>query len=128
MAALQDVEAGHSKHMEPASEPRSPNLAGSLAGSTEAAARFVAAVVLPLVVGGGAALFNMPIIGLLAFPVLLGAWVGCMWLALSARHEQLEQKVRDIVVTQLGLPLECYRLEIALWRNLERKSGRKLIY
>ncbi len=77
--------------MDPASKPPSPSPAESLTGSTEVAARIVAAIVLPLVVGGGAALFNIPIIGLLAFPVLLGAWVGCMWLVLSARHEALSR-------------------------------------
>ena len=114
MAAPQDVEAGHSKDMDPASEPPSPNTAESRAGSTEAAARIVAAVVLPVVVGGGAALFNIPIIGLLAFPVLLGAWVGCMWLALSAHHEPLsllKQSGTSLVVA-IGLLALLYTCAI----------------
>jgi hypothetical protein len=59
----------------------------------------LAAVFLPLVVGVGAALANIAFIGLLALPILLGGWVGCMWLALSARNRA------PSVLKQLGISL-----------------------
>lgn len=68
-------------------------------GGSETAAQIAAMVVLPIIVGGAAALANIAIIGLVAGPILLGGWVGCRWLALSTRHE------RPSLPTQIGISL-----------------------
>ena len=85
--------------MDPVSRPPLLSPAGSLSGNAEDTARIVAAVFLPLMVGAGAALANIAFIGLLALPILLGGWVGCMWLALSVRHKA------PCLLKQLGISL-----------------------
>jgi hypothetical protein len=79
-------------------EPNSPAAAAATTGS-EALTRMVWAILLPIIIGGGAALANIAFIGLLALPVLLGGWVGCTWLALAVRQEPLPR------LKQLGIAL-----------------------
>ena len=97
------------------SKPCSCNPPGLQSGTSRTAPQIVAAIVFPLVVGAGAVLFNIPIIGLLAFPVLLGAWAGCMWLALSARHERLShlRQFGTSLLIAIGLLVLLYTCAIA---------------